>query len=287
MNTVLIIDPTQPIVRRLEEIARSIQVKSISTESAREALSILQSDGKNIDMVITEIRFDRFNGVDLIRNIRSSFPAMPILVLTSSNKRGDFVDALKAGASDYILKPFDNDMLANRMLKDLTSPMLPPEQIKPANEVNVDLTQVIELEMKKAQKGQYNLLLGLFVIFKPTGRPSPETDNEYIHISNMVFPQLKSIFWDTDFFTQYGNHMFLGLFPFSDAASKKALEEKIMNKAYDLKSSGVIPQNYLFTFACSLYPTESGYVGTPEQLIDTVHNQLIEKEDAAKKKKIQ
>jgi DNA-binding NtrC family response regulator len=59
------------------------------------------------DVVITDLRMPRESGMDLIRNIRAVDPDTPIIVITAFGSIESAVDAMQAGATDYITKPFE------------------------------------------------------------------------------------------------------------------------------------------------------------------------------------
>ena len=76
------------------------------------ALSYLDAKSKisfnNYPMVITDVRMPDGNGIDLVREIKEKNPETRIIVITAYGKIEDAVTALKTGADDYILKPFED-----------------------------------------------------------------------------------------------------------------------------------------------------------------------------------
>jgi DNA-binding NtrC family response regulator len=59
------------------------------------------------DLIITDLRMPRESGMDLIRNIRAVDPDTPIIVITAFGSIESAVDAMQAGATDYVTKPFE------------------------------------------------------------------------------------------------------------------------------------------------------------------------------------
>jgi DNA-binding NtrC family response regulator len=59
------------------------------------------------DLIITDLRMPRESGMDLIRNVRAVDPDTPIIVITAFGSIESAVDAMQAGATDYVTKPFE------------------------------------------------------------------------------------------------------------------------------------------------------------------------------------
>ncbi|MGH8672878.1 MAG: sigma-54-dependent transcriptional regulator, partial [Burkholderiales bacterium] len=62
-----------------------------------------------VDLVITDLKLPDGTGLDAIRGIRAEHPELPIIMITSYSSMESAIAALRAGAVDYIIKPFDND----------------------------------------------------------------------------------------------------------------------------------------------------------------------------------
>jgi DNA-binding NtrC family response regulator len=64
-----------------------------------------------VDVVLTDLRMPGGSGLELVREVRARFGAIPVVVLTGHGTVASAVECMKAGASDYILKPVDPDVL--------------------------------------------------------------------------------------------------------------------------------------------------------------------------------
>jgi DNA-binding NtrC family response regulator len=79
-------------------------------ERAGTVSAALHKVRKNVfDLVVTDLRLPDGTGLDAIRAIRARRPEVPIIMITSYSSVESAVGALRAGAVDYIIKPFDND----------------------------------------------------------------------------------------------------------------------------------------------------------------------------------
>jgi DNA-binding NtrC family response regulator len=73
------------------------------------ALELLQQTG--VDLVITDLMMPGMSGLDLLREIRSTYPDLAVIVVTAFGTVETAVEAMKAGAYDYITKPVNIDEL--------------------------------------------------------------------------------------------------------------------------------------------------------------------------------
>ncbi len=64
-----------------------------------------------IDVVLTDLKLGSEDGIDVVRRVRAAAPEIPVLVLTGHGTIASAVACIKAGASEYILKPADPDVL--------------------------------------------------------------------------------------------------------------------------------------------------------------------------------
>jgi len=82
-----------------------------------QALDIIRSDGA--DLLITDLDMPKMDGLELLRAIRSddALKTLPVLFLTADAEKNSIVDAVQAGADDYIIKPFTADLLEQKIRK--------------------------------------------------------------------------------------------------------------------------------------------------------------------------
>ena len=81
--------------------------------NGREALDYLASAA--FDVVILDWMLPGLSGIEVIRHIRKTMPALAVLMLTAKDRIDDKVSGLDAGADDYLIKPFATDELLARI----------------------------------------------------------------------------------------------------------------------------------------------------------------------------
>jgi DNA-binding NtrC family response regulator len=106
-HTILIVDDEDLICFVLTQLLR-VHGYAVQTASrGEEALEMIASSRP--DLVILDIRMPGLSGFDVLNRIRSTDPALPVILMTALSSVRDAVEGIKAGAFDYMGKPFDNN----------------------------------------------------------------------------------------------------------------------------------------------------------------------------------
>lgn len=96
----------EPNMRRLLEITlRQAGYQPLIAANGREALDILKKDGA--DVVISDLHMPQMDGISLLKQMRESDINIPVIIVTAHGEIDSAVNAMKLGATDYILRPFD------------------------------------------------------------------------------------------------------------------------------------------------------------------------------------
>ncbi|MCR3748267.1 response regulator [Lentzea californiensis] len=112
MTKVLVVDDEPQIVRALR-INLSARGYEVLTASDGATALRLAADGKP-DVVVLDLGLPDMDGTDVIAGLRG-WTTLPIIVLSARTDSADKVDALDAGADDYVTKPFGMDELLARL----------------------------------------------------------------------------------------------------------------------------------------------------------------------------
>jgi two-component system KDP operon response regulator KdpE len=112
VNRVLVVDDEPQIVRALSINLRARRYEVFTAASGEEALRVAASHPP--DLVILDLGLPDMDGSEVIAGLRG-WTSAPILVLSGRSDSADKVDALDAGADDYVIKPFGMDELLARM----------------------------------------------------------------------------------------------------------------------------------------------------------------------------
>jgi two-component system response regulator AtoC len=131
MGKILLVDDEPAVLFTLREVLSVRGHAVVTATSGAEALERLEG----VDSILTDLQMPGIDGLDLLRQIRDRDPTLPVVLLTAHGSEKVAVNAMKAGAYDYLTKPFDIDevaLVAERALESrqlrLTNRRLTAEQ---------------------------------------------------------------------------------------------------------------------------------------------------------------
>lgn len=105
----LIVDDEPDIRELLELTLNRMEVQTVAVGDLHQARAAL--DGRNFDLCLTDMRLPDGNGIELVRLIQRDHPALPVAMITAHGSMEAAIDALKAGAFDFVSKPVDLQVL--------------------------------------------------------------------------------------------------------------------------------------------------------------------------------
>lgn len=107
--TILTIDDEENIRNGLADNFELEGYNVKAAGSGKEGLKIIENE--SIDLVITDLKMDGMSGQEVVRQVTTKYPGIPIIVLTGHGSIDDATEAIKAGAFDFLTKPLDLDHL--------------------------------------------------------------------------------------------------------------------------------------------------------------------------------
>ncbi|MCU7919101.1 MAG: sigma-54 dependent transcriptional regulator [Candidatus Thiodiazotropha sp. (ex Epidulcina cf. delphinae)] len=115
---VLLVEDDEIIRLSLED---RLNLEQIPVCAANDVSSAKQTlDKGNVDLVVTDIRLPDGTGIELFRYISIHFPGIPIILMTAYGDVSDAVSLVKAGALDYLTKPFDINDFVEKVQRHLS-----------------------------------------------------------------------------------------------------------------------------------------------------------------------
>jgi DNA-binding NtrC family response regulator len=111
LGKVLIIEDVEDIRFSLAKLVKKEGYVPFDAPTGEDALETLASHV--IDLVFLDIGLPDTHGIEVLKKIKAGFPDVDVVMLTGVDDAGTAVAALKAGALDYILKPYDNVRVKN------------------------------------------------------------------------------------------------------------------------------------------------------------------------------
>ena len=118
---------TEPVVFYVDDDARAGELMARFSEQApyhcrvfrQPEAALAASATESVDLVITDLRMPGMDGMELLRQFHARDPDLPVILLTGYSSVDSAVEAMRAGAADFLKKPFDMDELHHIIEKTL------------------------------------------------------------------------------------------------------------------------------------------------------------------------
>jgi len=173
---ILIVDDEAPLRRLLRDAFLEEPEYEVETAAhGKEAVAKIEECGGRFAAVITDIVMPGMNGEELTRWIKEHFPAVPVVVVTAYPRDASVIRCLEAGASDYVVKPFDIDELKETVDRAVAS--LERTTVRPGDlSVRSDMEDWIEFNA--ASEMEYLTRFRQFVLVLLRSHLSPDECEE-------------------------------------------------------------------------------------------------------------
>jgi two-component system, chemotaxis family, chemotaxis protein CheY len=115
---ILVVDDMSTMRRIVKNIMKQLGFANVEeAENGQDALDKLRAE--SFGFVISDWNMPVMTGIDLLRAIRADdkLKAIPVLMVTAEAQKENLVEAIKAGVSNYIVKPFTAEVLQEKMSK--------------------------------------------------------------------------------------------------------------------------------------------------------------------------
>ncbi len=133
MENILIVDDEKGILDLLSLVFQKQGYGVLTAMNAEKALAMIDHDGP--DLVLTDIKLPGKSGMEILSHVKKTKPGLPVIMITAYGTIKQSVNALKAGAMDYIVKPFDIEELQIIVEQGLERRRLQNENIRLKNEL--------------------------------------------------------------------------------------------------------------------------------------------------------
>jgi DNA-binding NtrC family response regulator len=127
---VLLVDDDEAAVALLAEVLERERYQVVTATSVPHALKQIAEHG-TFDLVLTDLRMPGASGLDLLRVVRDRSPGTIVIVLTAFGEAATAGEAIRAGAYDFISKPYNLVELRQMLSRALSRRRLASDPIKP------------------------------------------------------------------------------------------------------------------------------------------------------------
>src|SRR5581483_453247 len=117
MPSILIVEDEAKMLRLLDLNLSEEGFSTLTAEDAETALKLLRHE--KVDIVLTDLKLPGMNGLEFLQAVKRASASLPVVVMTAYGSVETAVEAMKAGASDYVLKPFSMEEIKLILRKEL------------------------------------------------------------------------------------------------------------------------------------------------------------------------
>jgi two-component system, chemotaxis family, chemotaxis protein CheY len=113
----LIVDDSKTIRMVLRSILRDLGCDVCEAVDGKDALHVIEAEKAAVSLVLTDWNMPGMNGLDLVRNLRQDpqLASLKVIMVTTETEVDYIVSALEAGADEYVMKPFNKDILREKL----------------------------------------------------------------------------------------------------------------------------------------------------------------------------
>lgn len=121
MKKVLSVDDSG-VMRRI--IGRTVEVLGygfLEAADGLEALNVIAKNSEEIALIILDVNMPEMDGFELLRRVKADpkYKDIPVMMLTTESERSRIIEAIQAGAVNYICKPFQQEDLTVKIAESL------------------------------------------------------------------------------------------------------------------------------------------------------------------------
>ena len=115
---ILIVDDSSTMRRIIGNVVMQLGIEKDNFDEAEDGIkawNLLQNN--QYDVILTDWNMPNMNGLELVKKIRSEgqHKTTPIIMITTEGGKGEVITALKAGVNNYIVKPFNAEVLKEKL----------------------------------------------------------------------------------------------------------------------------------------------------------------------------
>jgi DNA-binding NtrC family response regulator len=111
---ILLVDDEKPFVETMMKRLRKREIEVGSAYDGLEALNYLK-ENSSTEVVILDIKMPNMDGMTALKEIKSKYPLIEVIMLTGHGSVETGIEGMKMGAFDYLMKPCDMDQLIEKV----------------------------------------------------------------------------------------------------------------------------------------------------------------------------
>jgi len=188
-NSIMVVEDDNDLSEALCDTLKMAGYDVTSAEDGEDALSLLQK--KVVDLIVSDVHMKRMDGHTLLNEVKKEFPHLPVMLMTAFGTIQKAVDAMQMGAVDYLVKPFEAEVLVNMVSQYVNSTKYTEtDMIAESNSM-----KVLAQTARKVAKGKVSVMItgdsgtGKEVLARYVHQHSDRKDGPFVAINCAAIPE--------------------------------------------------------------------------------------------------
>ncbi len=116
MKKALVVDDSKAIRQIERKYLEELGFEVLEAEHGKEALEVL-NEHPDVSLILLDWHMPVMNGYEFLKVLRSNpkYQDIKVMMVTTENQQKSVIDAIMAGANEYLMKPFDKEMLETKI----------------------------------------------------------------------------------------------------------------------------------------------------------------------------
>ena len=158
--TVLYAEDESIIQEGITETLSLFGINAICAQNGQEGLSIFESSHEKIDLILTDIKMPKLDGLGMIEKIREIDKEIPVIITTAHQETTFLMQSIELNISAYVLKPIDIYKLQESLIKAIESKVLKEKLLEKNEKLEIEIQkneekqQIIEMQSRFAAMGE-------------------------------------------------------------------------------------------------------------------------------------
>jgi two-component system chemotaxis response regulator CheY len=118
---VLSVDDSVMIRRVIKNAVDVLGFEFLEAKDGQEAIEIMEKEYLNVGLVLLDWNMPRLNGLEVLKKLKNDdrFRHIPVVMVTTEVERTRVVEAISAGAKNYVMKPFSHEDLLSKIMQSM------------------------------------------------------------------------------------------------------------------------------------------------------------------------
>ncbi len=187
--SILIVEDDQELLEALSDTLELAGYNIKTAANGEHALAVL--DKYEINLVISDIQMPVMDGHLLLKAIKAKFHDTPVMLMTAYGSIQQAVDAMRDGAVDYLVKPFEAEVLNNMVSHYISQTEVSSSELIAVDETSIDMVRLA----KKVADSDATVMItgesgvGKEVLAKFIHQQSPRAANPFVAINCAAIPE--------------------------------------------------------------------------------------------------